>query len=276
MKTLYISDLDGTLLNRQAELSDFARDTLNALIQGGLSFSFATARTAASAVKIMQAVNISLPVILMNGVLIYDWPRQRYSKIEPLGAAAVDAVLGALARFGNNGFMYAIEDGQLTTCYTRLDTPLLVHFFEERRQKYYKSFEQVEDFNCMRQKNTIYCTLVDQLEALEPLRASLAARPDILCTLYPCIYEPGAWYLEIFSSGASKENAVRHLREQFGFDRIVGFGDNLNDLSMFRACDEKYAMRNARAELKAAADVIIGSNDEDGVVRFLLDSRRST
>ena len=114
MKTLYISDLDGTLLNRQAELSDFTRDTLNELIRGGLDFSFATARTAASAIKIMQAVNISLPVVMMNGVLIYDWPQQRYSKIESFGAAAVDTILEALARFGRTGFMYAIEDGQMT------------------------------------------------------------------------------------------------------------------------------------------------------------------
>jgi 5-amino-6-(5-phospho-D-ribitylamino)uracil phosphatase len=273
MKTLYISDLDGTLLNRQAELSDFSRDTLNELIRGGLAFSFATARTAASAIKIMQAVDINLPVVLMNGVLIYDWPQQRYSRIEPLGAAAVDIILEALVRFGNNGFLYAIEDGQLTTCYTRLDSQLMVDFYEERRRKYYKSFEQVEDFSCMRQKNTIYCTLVDRREALEPLREFIAAQPGILCSLYPCIYGPDAWYLEIFSTGASKENAVHFLREQYGFERIVGFGDNFNDLSLFRACDEKYAMKNAKDELKAVADAIIGSNEEDGVARFLLGTR---
>jgi 5-amino-6-(5-phospho-D-ribitylamino)uracil phosphatase len=273
MSTLYISDLDGTLLNRQAELSPYSLQTLNKLIEQGLHFSFATARTAASALKILREVQFRLPVILMNGVVIYDWPRQRISKVESIDARSLDAILAALERFGLTGFLYAMQDGQLTTCYTRLTSRLMVDFYEERRQKYYKSFEQIASFTEMRSRNTIYCTLINTLEVLEPVRACLAVEPGLACTLYKCIYADDAWYLEIFSAGASKENAVRDLRERYQFDRIVGFGDNLNDLSLFRACDEKYAMQNAQEELKVAADAVIGTNDEDSVVRFLAGAR---
>jgi 5-amino-6-(5-phospho-D-ribitylamino)uracil phosphatase len=271
MSTLYISDLDGTLLNRQAELSPYSLQTLNQLLDQGLSFSFATARTAASALKILRDVRFRLPVILMNGVIIYDWPKQRVSKVERIDERSLDAILVALQRFGVTGFMYAMEGEQLTTCYTQLSSPLMVDFYEERRQKYYKSFEQVRDFEVMRERGTIYCTLIDSREVLEPIRDFLADVPGLACTMYKCIYAADAWYLEIFSANASKENAVRELRQRFQFDRVVGFGDNLNDLSLFRACDVKYAMRNAQAELKAAADAVIGTNDEDSVARFLAD-----
>lgn len=62
-KTLYISDLDGTLLNSDKEITTYTRDTLNKLMAGGLQFSIATARTASSAVKILSGLNINVPVV---------------------------------------------------------------------------------------------------------------------------------------------------------------------------------------------------------------------
>ena len=72
MKTLYISDLDGTLLNENALLSEDTIQGLNKLIEKGVNFTVATARTNATVVKMLKNVNIQLPVILMNGVTIYD------------------------------------------------------------------------------------------------------------------------------------------------------------------------------------------------------------
>jgi HAD superfamily hydrolase (TIGR01484 family) len=83
-KTLYISDLDGTLLNRSAELSGYTIKTMNALIAGGLNFSVATARTLATAAKILSGLSLKLPIVLMNGVLTYDPERQRYLHINAL------------------------------------------------------------------------------------------------------------------------------------------------------------------------------------------------
>jgi len=87
--------------------------------------------------------------------------------------------------------------------------------------------------------------------------------------MYEDIYNQGLWYLEVFNELASKKSAVEYLRETFGYERIVGFGDNLNDLPMFEACDVRVAVENARAEVKAAADHICAANHDDGVVKWL-------
>jgi hydroxymethylpyrimidine pyrophosphatase-like HAD family hydrolase len=88
--------------------------------------------------------------------------------------------------------------------------------------------------------------------------------------LYRDIYGEGMWYLEIYSVNASKYNAAEFLREQGGYDRLVGFGDNRNDIPLLKACDEFYAVENAVDELKQLAAGIISSNVQDGVARFLL------
>ena len=54
-------------------------------------------------------------------------------------------------------------------------------------------------------------------------------------------------------------------------DRVVAFGDNINDLPMLRAADVAVAVGNALPEVKAAADIVICFNTEDSVARFVYD-----
>ena len=68
MKTLYITDLDGTLLGDGAKLSDFTRDTINRLVDGGMNFTLATARSYGSAGEVTKGLKTSAPAVLMNGV----------------------------------------------------------------------------------------------------------------------------------------------------------------------------------------------------------------
>jgi hydroxymethylpyrimidine pyrophosphatase-like HAD family hydrolase len=56
-----------------------------------------------------------------------------------------------------------------------------------------------------------------------------------------------------------------------GVERVVVFGDNLNDLSMFEVADLAVAVDNALPEVKAAADVVIGANTTDAVARFIAE-----
>jgi hydroxymethylpyrimidine pyrophosphatase-like HAD family hydrolase len=52
-------------------------------------------------------------------------------------------------------------------------------------------------------------------------------------------------------------------------DKMICFGDNLNDEPLFRIADEKYAVKNAYEKLKNLATGIIDSNNDDGVAKFL-------
>ena len=104
-KTLYISDLDGTLLNRNAELSSYTKDTLNRMITDGLCFSVATARTAASAFKILDGVQWKVPLVLLNGVLIYDVVQKRYVQVLPLSAKTASAIISVLNELNTTGLM---------------------------------------------------------------------------------------------------------------------------------------------------------------------------
>lgn len=74
-------------------------------------------------------------------------------------------------------------------------------------------------------------------------------------------------YVEIYSKAASKGTALSALARSLGLDRseIACVGDGENDLSMFAAAGLRFAMVNAVDALKAQADLVLPSNDQDGV-----------
>lgn len=74
---------------------------------------------------------------------------------------------------------------------------------------------------------------------------------------YPDTYNPGLALLEVFAPGVSKAQGLLELKRITGADRVVAFGDNLNDMPMLLAADEAIVVDNAHPSVKAIATRII-------------------
>ena len=107
MKRLFVSDLDGTLLNGNAEISDRTAGILNDVIEHGIDFTISTARTPATALKIIKPLHLNLPVMMMNGVLVYDMKSGKYLKKDTMDENVVMVLLGLIKTKGLNCFLYA-------------------------------------------------------------------------------------------------------------------------------------------------------------------------
>lgn len=268
---LFISDLDGTLLNRNAQLTDYSRRTINLLVEKGMSFTAATARTYATVSKILNGLHVNAPIILMNGALIRDLQKDEYVYSAIIDNSVSNKIISIMHEMNLYSFMYTIQNGDMVPYYEKIATPEMRAFYEERKNKYYKQFLQTSDFGSVND-NSLYFSLINKKENLMPFYEKIKDFQDIKLTFYRDVYSNDLWYLEIFSPNASKENAVNFLKNEYGYDKIICFGDNLNDISLFNASDKKYAVENAAPELKKLADRIIGSNESDGVARFLKDN----
>jgi len=272
-RTLYVSDLDGTLLNQDGWLSDFTAWALGKLMAKGIHFSVATARTKVSTMKILDGISFNLPIVLMNGALVYDTQSGVYLKKETLPAETVKAVIRTLKARRQTGFMYGLTgDGDIVTYYENLDHPPLKAFYDERTQKYYKSFVRADNFLSAAGNDIFYFTFMDSREKMEELDAALQSIPGLDTVRYRDNYAADLWLVECCSAAASKYNGVKFLREQYGFDRVVSFGDNTNDLPMFAASDESYAVENAAHQVIEKATGVIGSNFNDAVAKWLLEN----
>ena len=270
-KTLYLSDLDGTLLMPDASLSPFSRQCLNELIRQGLSFSCATARTAASAVPILDGLFLPLPVILLNGSCLFDLRTKRYEAVHYLHADAFATLLSLCRESGIHGFFHTIENDTLCTYYTKTDTPIAAAYMQDRIKRYHKRFIPLSDpAEIPNTHAVVYFTYTNTAQKLDPLLPRIQALPHLRYEYYEDVYHPGFQYLEIFDASASKYSASRYLAQSRGFTRIVAFGDNKNDLPLFAAADYKIAVENAVPALQACADELCFANTQNGVCRWLL------
>ena len=94
MKTLYVSDLDGTLLTPEGRVSPKTAEILNELIQRGLLISVDTARSIMGISIInLRDIHFPLPLILMNGALLYDMTAGRIEDARLMSAQTVGEVI---------------------------------------------------------------------------------------------------------------------------------------------------------------------------------------
>jgi Cof subfamily protein (haloacid dehalogenase superfamily) len=269
--TLYISDLDGTLLNESSVLSEYTKNTLNKLISRvrGIDFTVATGRTTDAAENMMADIKLNIPIVSFNGVAIYDTKQKHFVKVYQLAAETVKKIISILKYHGMSWLMYELKDNKLISYHESINHKPILDFIEDRKERYDSTFCQVDDLYDVPPEHIIYFTLLDTYDRLKPVCDDLRGVPGINIAMVDDSSIGGVWWLEVFSAEASKENAVVFMRELYGYKKVVGFGDNYNDLTMFRACDVRVAVKNALGDVKAAADSICESNGDDGVVRWI-------
>ncbi|MBO4292586.1 MAG: HAD hydrolase family protein, partial [Lachnospiraceae bacterium] len=115
-----------------------------------------------------------------------------------------------------------------------------------------------------------YYTCIGEKEELQPVYDIFSKNERYRCTMQQELYRPEYW-CEIMPAKATKANAIRKLKGMWGCDRVISFGDAVNDIPMFEISDECYAVENAVDELKAVATGIIESNEDDGVAKWLMN-----
>lgn len=270
MKTLYLTDLDGTLLNQNASVSKETADILNFLIGKGMLFSVATARTYATVIPMMKEVSLALPMVLMNGVSIFDPVTRTPVRYHSLNKTAAKEILDLFYSRGRYPMLYFENGGKITVEYIKLQTQPQIDYVAHRKNFYDKSFCEVSQYSLDGENDLIYIASLDKAENTAPVFEVVRKRSDVLSNFYPDNY-CDEFFLEIYSKNASKAGGALEVKKLVGADRIVAFGDNLNDLSLFEIADEAYAVSNACDELKSAATGIIGANTQNAVAHFLLE-----
>ncbi len=267
--TLFVTDLDGTLLTPDVTVSRRSIDILTPLLERGLRFSVATARTSYSVMPILSCLPLRLPLILQNGSVLDSPQTDRIVYAPRMAPEAFLTVTALMAEYGFNGFVFCVPEDTLVCCYTALSTPHMRRYYQARAAQYEKPFLQKPTMREMLPLHPVFLSLHARKPVLDPFYAAVSQIAGIRTAYYQDVYETDIWYLEMSAPEASKYHGVQRLKEMTGAKYVVGFGDNLNDLPLFEACDMKIAVGNAAEELKARADLVIGRNTEDAVAQYL-------
>lgn len=270
MSTLYITDLDGTFLNSKAELSKTSKNMINCAIDNGVQFTVATARTFATVMQMFDGIRLELPLVLMNGVMLYDPVKRRIVSSHSIDKESMKQVISVYRNYGIYPLVYRLKDDYLEIEYYSTDNPNQMKYVNKRTESSGKKFVYSSDFSVDGKSEVIYIVTLDTYEKLLPIYKNLKKISGISCVFYRDNYTD-CYFLELFSGGISKASAMLEVKNITGSEKVVAFGDNLNDIELFKVADEAYAVENACDELKAISTGIIGSNDNDSVAKYILN-----
>ncbi len=263
--------MDGTLLGNDGQISATSARILTDLTERGALISVATARTPATVVNILHGVGTAPQLVVMTGAARWNRPEGRFESMKLIPESDVRTMMGVFEDCGLSPFCYTLRDASHLDVYHAASTVNRYEqiFVDMRRDLALKTFhlgtpcpeelyDRVALFFGMGRKEGI-------VVAAERLRAV----SDCYISYYKDTYNDDMWLLEIFGPGVSKAEGVAQLAADLGVDRIVAFGDNLNDIPMLQVATVAVAVENALPEVKAIADHVIGPNTEDAVARFI-------
>lgn len=270
MKTLYLSDLDGTLLRPDARVSQYTADTINRFVKNGGCFSYATARSIVSASRVTEGLHWEHPVICFNGAFINDPATQKPLVSNFFTQDEAAFVCKILTGHNIIPIVFAFIDGAERVSYIPQHiTPQAQVYFDMRPGD--TRFRPVDDIDALYQGDVIHFQGYDPVDALPKVYDIFNTDPRLISIISEDVYA-NAKVCDVMTARATKAHAALKLKSMLGCEKLVVFGDAQNDISMFRVADECYAPANAAPELCEIATAVIGSNDNDGVARWIAEN----
>ncbi len=271
MRTLYVSDLDGTLLSPERKVSDESVHLLNESIAEGALFSVATARTPATVGPLLKDVDCTLPLIVMTGAAIWDRKDNCYIHASFHNEASARRIVELYERHGLCSFIYILGEDNIIHIYHLGEMSQLERkFMEERLSTPYKKFH-VDEKGSSRLPDRLDRVLLfysmRPTEEVSRVYDEIKNADDLRAVFYHDMYGEEIALMEVFGPDASKANAVKILADMAEADKIVAYGDNVNDIPILSIADDAVAVENAVDEVKGIAGRIIGPNSEDSVAK---------
>ena len=271
---IYISDLDGTLLKDDATLSPYTRQKICQLLDSGIQFTIASARSFSSLRPILEGIPFQLPIIEINGAFITDFQTGRHLVINEIEPEVARRVFSYTREHDLMPFVVTFDGMEDCVYFQEIINGAMQWYLDDRRANSDKRLRHIDDITSAFKEDVISMNVMGDFDDVRHLADLLEKEfPDKLENFFfENPYSPGWWWLTIHEKKACKSIAIRELLELTGFEakNLTVFGDNLNDVKMFKMAARAVAVANATDEIKQYANHVIGSNEEDSVVKFIL------
>lgn len=273
MKTLYVTDMDGTLLSSDSRVSPHSGQIISDLTGKGALITVATARTPATVEPLLCDTHTTLPAIVMTGAAMWCRDTRQYINVKYLADETYRQLMDKCRKYDINPFRYTLCEGEAMQVYHNGPMTAGEQAFVDNRLNL-----GLKDFNIDSPvglqpslDGAVFFFAMGECERIFALADEIRDTVDCSVSCYIDIFGEKTGLLELFAPGVSKAAALKQLAKDINAERIVAFGDNLNDIPMMQAADVSVAVGNALDQVKAIATHVIESNDTDAVARFIND-----
>jgi hypothetical protein len=221
---LFLSGLDDTLLSKKDNMSDYSRIELNRMLDDGIHFAISTYRTPASLMDAVRDIRLKLPVIAMDGAVLYDIKKKMYLKVYVISSQKARQVQALIAEQGLVCFTNVIIDDLLVIYYEKTGDPVHEKLVSELRSSPYRNYVER---SCPENQEVVYFMLLYPDDVIEQMYAKLAEAGftrELKILKYRSQDYPGYSYIKIYNKNARKENMMEYLKGMAGVEKTVTFG----------------------------------------------------
>ncbi|MCQ2520240.1 MAG: HAD hydrolase family protein [Lachnospiraceae bacterium] len=222
--TLFISGIDGLLLDKKEMLSPFSKVELNRMIDDGMKFTVSTMRTPASIIEPMKEVRLKLPVIAMNGAVLYDTTKHSYIKAYVISGETSKKLVELIESEKLNFYSNVIIDDMLVIYYKETEDPVNKDLVKTLRTSPYRNYvmRPLPDDEAV-----VYFMLLDKKEKVSEFYKRLENEgftSQLRIITYDSDDYPGYAYIKIYNKNATKENMIKYLKEFTSINDVITFG----------------------------------------------------
>ena len=256
-------DLDGTLLNMEKKVPQGNYQALKECEKAGIQIVPATGRGVGGIPPMIRELPGANYAITTNGAVVADLKNNKAIKTCGLSNEMIQRILNIAKKYHSATDPFI--DGRAITEPASIDhmdefglSPEMQKLIRDTREVVPNVMEYVKTTGAEAEKVNIFMA---DLEEREVLRKELMAIPEL--SISSSMYNN----LEVNAKGADKGSALLWLADYLGIDReeTMSFGDGENDIPMIKAAGLGVAMGNALDTVKAVADTVTLTNDENGV-----------
>ncbi len=270
---LYVTDLDGTLLDERGRLSARSRTGLLALLERGVPITVATARSYCSISAIFGDMPFSLPIIEFNGAFITDYATGEHLETNSIARYLAFELFDLIESSGHSPFVSSFNGREDCLHYCESLNAAMKWYEQRRRKAGDPRLRKTKDLRCTMSEDVVSLTIMGDDESsimslMARIQESYGAFVSLYC--YENAYSPGTYWLTVHDRRANKRTAIESLKRRIGVPlEVVALGDNVNDIEMLEAADQAIVVQNAVPELHALAHRIIPPHHTDSVIAFL-------
>lgn len=248
------SDMDGTLLNSQHQISPKTQDAIRRVIQKGIPFIPVSARPPYAITPYTEQLQTQQAIVCYSGALILDKNLTALYSVT-IEEQDLQQIILALSSYQNISINFYAGLNWFTDQVDNKWIQQEIDITQTHPQAIPATLTQVHKILVMGESEQIQ-------RAEQELQQQF---PQL------SIHRSKSEYLEIMHQAATKSNAIRFMEGYLNVqaENVIAFGDNFNDLDMLQYAGLSIAMGNAPAEIKAAAKEITASHDEDGIALIL-------
>ena len=268
--TLFISDLDRTLLNKNQEIHIDCKKFIKTYVDQGGLFSIATARSLNSAQQYIEELELQLPVILFNGAQVYCPINKEYLYSLNLPLNSMQILIDAMKVFELNPFVHVIDsNNELKVYFQNVSNQGEMDYLNSRweagdcRFRLTQSYQTLSNIKCI---EVLTIGKEDNIRGYYEFIKDNLSDHDLKVYLAQDMYHSRHFWLEVTHEHASKAHGVSYLKQHTSAQKSICFGDNTNDLSMIEHCDIGIAVANAIDEVKYSAQLVLEHSHEQRAV----------